>query len=100
MGMPADRLIASQLVAIFPCFTPAWKARIAMDALTPNGMATPATLPGTAGPPGGPSMTNANTKSSDELASSPLIVAGRLCCTSATLCNTPSMLKLRSPSSM
>src|SRR3954464_10732375 len=98
--MPAERLIASQLVAMLPCFTPAWNARIAIDALTPNGMATEATLAGAAGPADGASMTNANTKSSEELASNPLIVAGRPRCTSATLCSTPSVLKLRSASSM
>ena len=98
--MPAERLIASQLVAMLPCFTPAWNARMATDALTPNGMAIAATLRGTAGPPAVPNSTNANTNSSDEPASSALIAVGRLCFTSATLCSTPSMLKLRSPSSM
>ena len=50
VGIPAERLIASQLVEMLPCFTPAWKARIAIDAAAPNGRAIRATRAGTAGP--------------------------------------------------
>ena len=31
--------MASQLVAMLPCLTPAWKARIATEALIPKGIA-------------------------------------------------------------